>query len=69
MPAPESSARDPAIKRDPQHTRSSAVAPNRPQTGPVPAPRRIDESGVLVATGGATIDDDDVFGLIDAGRR
>ena len=27
------------------------------------------ESGVLVATGETTIDDDDVFALIDAGRR
>ncbi len=31
--------------------------------------RLVDESGVLVATGDTTIDDDDVFGLIDAGRR
>jgi AbrB family looped-hinge helix DNA binding protein len=31
--------------------------------------RLVDESGVLVATGDAAIDDDDVFGLIDAGRR
>lgn len=29
----------------------------------------VDESGVLVATGSTTIDDDVVFGLIDAGRR
>lgn len=29
----------------------------------------VDESGVLVATGDTTLDDDDVFGLIDAGRR
>jgi AbrB family looped-hinge helix DNA binding protein len=29
----------------------------------------VDESGVLVATGETAIDDDDVFGLIDAGRR
>lgn len=29
----------------------------------------VDEDGVLVATGTTTIDDDDVFGLIDAGRR
>ena len=29
----------------------------------------VDESGVLVATGDTVIDDDDVFGLIDAGRR
>ncbi len=31
--------------------------------------RVVDEAGVLVATGEATIDDDTVFGLIDAGRR
>ena len=29
----------------------------------------VDESGVLVATGETTIDDDVVFGLIDSGRR
>lgn len=31
--------------------------------------RLVEESGVLVATGDTAIDDDDVFGLIDAGRR
>jgi AbrB family looped-hinge helix DNA binding protein len=31
--------------------------------------RLVDESGVLVATGDTAIDDDVVFGLIDAGRR
>lgn len=31
--------------------------------------RLVEESGVLVATGETTIDDDTVFGLIDAGRR
>jgi len=31
--------------------------------------RLVDESGVLVATGEAIVDDDVVFGLIDAGRR
>jgi AbrB family looped-hinge helix DNA binding protein len=31
--------------------------------------RLVDESGVLVATGDTEIDDDDVFALIDAGRR
>ncbi len=31
--------------------------------------RLVDESGVLVATGDSAIDDDIVFGLIDAGRR
>ena len=31
--------------------------------------RLIDESGVLVATGDTVIGDDDVFALIDAGRR
>lgn len=31
--------------------------------------RLVDESGVLVATGETTIDDDVVFGLIDTGRR
>lgn len=31
--------------------------------------RLVDEDGVLVATGETTIDDDDVFGLLDAGRR
>jgi len=31
--------------------------------------RLIDESGVLVATGDTAIDDDIVFGLIEAGRR
>lgn len=31
--------------------------------------RLVDEAGALVATGSTTIDDDDVFGLIDAGRR
>lgn len=31
--------------------------------------RLVDEAGVLVATGETTIDDDTVFGLIDAGRR
>jgi AbrB family looped-hinge helix DNA binding protein len=38
----------------------------------VPAGRTatlVEESGVLVATGGTEIDDDVVFGLIDAGRR
>lgn len=29
----------------------------------------IEESGVLVATGDTEIDDDDVFALIDSGRR
>ena len=31
--------------------------------------RLVEESGVLVATGETTIDDDVVFGLIDSGRR
>jgi AbrB family looped-hinge helix DNA binding protein len=31
--------------------------------------RLVEESGVLVATGDTTIDDDTVFDLIDAGRR
>jgi AbrB family looped-hinge helix DNA binding protein len=31
--------------------------------------RLVDEGGVLVATGHTTIDDDAVFGLIDAARR
>lgn len=31
--------------------------------------RLIREAGVLVATGDTEIDDDDVFGLTDAGRR
>jgi AbrB family looped-hinge helix DNA binding protein len=31
--------------------------------------RLSDESGVLIATGTTEIDDDVVFGLIDAGRR
>ncbi len=31
--------------------------------------RLVEENGVLVATGGTTIDDQDVFALIDAGRR
>lgn len=31
--------------------------------------RLVDEDGVLVATGATTIDDETVFGLIDAGRR
>ncbi len=31
--------------------------------------RLVDESGVLVATGDTPIDDDEVFGLIDSGRR
>lgn len=31
--------------------------------------RLVEEAGVLVATGNATIDDDVVFGLIDSGRR
>lgn len=31
--------------------------------------RLVDEAGVLVATGDATIDDELVFGVIDAGRR
>lgn len=31
--------------------------------------RLVDESGALVATGDTVIDDDVVFGLIDAGRR
>lgn len=31
--------------------------------------RLVDESGVLVATGNTVIDDEAVFGLIDAGRR
>jgi AbrB family looped-hinge helix DNA binding protein len=31
--------------------------------------RLVDEDGALVATGETTIDDDDVFGLIDSGRR
>jgi AbrB family looped-hinge helix DNA binding protein len=29
----------------------------------------VEEAGVLVATGETTIDDDDVFALIDSGRR
>ena len=31
--------------------------------------RLVDDGGVLVATGETVIDDDDVFELIDAGRR
>lgn len=31
--------------------------------------RLVDESGALVATGSTTIDDQMIFGLIDAGRR
>ena len=31
--------------------------------------RLVEESGVLVATGDTAIDDDIVFGLIEAGRR
>jgi AbrB family looped-hinge helix DNA binding protein len=31
--------------------------------------RLVEEAGSLVVTGSTTIDDDDVFGLIDAGRR
>jgi AbrB family looped-hinge helix DNA binding protein len=31
--------------------------------------RLVEESGLLVATGDTAIDDDVVFGLIDAGRR
>lgn len=31
--------------------------------------RLVEENGVLVATGDTSIDDDTVFGLIDAGRR
>lgn len=31
--------------------------------------RLVDEDGVLVASAGTRIDDDIVFGLIDAGRR
>ncbi|MBW3653567.1 MAG: AbrB/MazE/SpoVT family DNA-binding domain-containing protein [Actinobacteria bacterium] len=31
--------------------------------------RLVDEAGVLVATGDTAIDDDVVFGLLDAGRR
>ncbi|MGI8680569.1 MAG: AbrB/MazE/SpoVT family DNA-binding domain-containing protein [Mycobacteriales bacterium] len=31
--------------------------------------RLVEEAGVLVATGETTIDDDVVFGLVDAGRR
>jgi AbrB family looped-hinge helix DNA binding protein len=31
--------------------------------------RLVDEAGALVATGATTIDDEDVFALIDSGRR
>ena len=31
--------------------------------------RLVDEAGALVATGQTTMDDDEVFALIDAGRR
>ncbi|HVM28564.1 MAG TPA: AbrB/MazE/SpoVT family DNA-binding domain-containing protein [Mycobacteriales bacterium] len=31
--------------------------------------RLVEEDGALVATGSTTVDDDDVFALIDAGRR
>ena len=31
--------------------------------------RLVDENGQLVATGNTTITDEDVFGLIDSGRR
>jgi len=31
--------------------------------------RLVEESGVLVATGETTVDDDVVFGLLDSGRR
>jgi len=31
--------------------------------------RLVEEAGVLVATGDMTIDDETVFGLVDAGRR
>ena len=34
-----------------------------------PTARLVDESGVLVATGGTAIDDDIVSALIDSGRR
>jgi hypothetical protein len=33
------------------------------------AARLVQEDGVTVATGETTIDDEDVFGLIDKGRR
>lgn len=33
------------------------------------AARLVEEDGVLVATGDTTIDDEDVFALIDGGRR
>lgn len=33
------------------------------------AARLVDEDGALVVAGDTPIDDDDVFGLIDAGRR
>jgi AbrB family looped-hinge helix DNA binding protein len=33
------------------------------------AARIVEESGSLVVTGDTSIDDDDVFGLIDTGRR
>jgi AbrB family looped-hinge helix DNA binding protein len=33
------------------------------------AARLVEEDGVLVATGDSTINDEDVFGLIDSGRR
>ncbi len=31
--------------------------------------RLVEESGVLVATGETTVDDDVIFGLLDSGRR
>ena len=31
--------------------------------------RLVEEDGVLVASGGTVVDDDILFGLIDAGRR
>jgi hypothetical protein len=59
---------------------SSAFEQVQPWTTPVTArdfnsflsaetARLVDEAGALVATGETTIDDDDVFALIDSGRR
>jgi AbrB family looped-hinge helix DNA binding protein len=54
-------------------TPGSTVNISRYGAGPALLPvgrtaRLVDEDGVLVATGDTVIDDDVVFGLIDAGR-
>lgn len=64
---------DPAWLTGHRPVASSTMEANVDSDGRIVVPGRaarlITEDGALVATGEATIDDETLFGLIDAGRR